>query len=79
MCGGRCRDRPELIDQPWPLEARLAVVPCRGGEAMLRDLFEPLGYEVDALRHGLDAEFPDWGESPYYAVTLRAERPLRVM
>ena len=28
-----------------PLEARLAAVPCRGGEAFLRALFEPLGYD----------------------------------
>ena len=75
--GGRCKERPELIDQSWPLEARLAVVPCRGGEAILRDLFEPLGYEVEAVRHALDAKFAEWGESPYYTVTLRSERPLR--
>ncbi len=75
--GGRCKDRPELIGQPWPLEARIAVVPCRGGEAILRDLFEPLGYEVGALRHMLDAKFPDWGESAYHTVTLRTERPLK--
>ena len=77
--GGRCKDRPELIDQPWPLEARIAVVPCRGGEAILRDLFEPLGYEVEAMRHALDAKFPEWGQSPYHTVTLRAERTLKEM
>jgi hypothetical protein len=26
------------------------VLPCRGGEALLRRLFEPLGYEVEAER-----------------------------
>lgn len=75
--GGRCKDQPELIDQCWPLEARLAVVPCRGGEAFLRDLFEPLRYEVSAQRHVLDAKFPDWGDSSYHTVTLRSERPLK--
>ncbi len=75
--GGRCKDRPELIDQAWPLEVQIAVVPCRGGEAILRDLFEPLGYEVEAFRHTLDVKFPDWGESHYHTVTLRCERPLR--
>lgn len=75
--GGRCKDRPELIDHPWPLEVRIAVLPCRGGEAILRDLFEPLGYEVASRRHALDAKFPDWGDSPYHTVTLRAERPLK--
>jgi hypothetical protein len=32
--GGRSKDRPELVDTPLPLEAELAVVPCRGGEAV---------------------------------------------
>lgn len=75
--GGRCKDRPDLIDQSWPLEARIAVLPCRGGVSMLRDLFEPLGYEVVSQRHSLDNQFPDWGDSPYHTVTLRTERPLK--
>ena len=40
---GRSKERPELAHTPLPLTARLAVVPCRGGEAFLRGLFEPLG------------------------------------
>ena len=43
---GRCTDRPDVVDQPLPLTATLAVLPCRGGEALLRKLFEPLGYAV---------------------------------
>lgn len=73
---GRCEKRPELIDRPLPLLARLAVLPCRGGEELLRRLFEPLGYEVGATRHPLDPRFPGWGESPYFTVELRAARPL---
>ena len=38
----------------------------------MRKLFEPLGYEVTAIRHPLDPKFPDWGESPYFTVTLKA-------
>lgn len=75
--GGRCKDRPEAVERPLALAARIAVVPARGGEDSLRRLFEPLGYEVEAVRHPLDARFPDWGESPYYTVTLRGERPLK--
>jgi len=67
---GRCKDRPELAETPLPLAARLSVLPCRGGEDFLRGLFEPLGYEVAAERHQLDEQFPEWGESPYYTVTL---------
>src|SRR5678810_1475939 len=61
---GKCRDKPELAEVPLPLVARLPVVPCRGGEAFLRKLFEPLGYAVVATRLALDERFPEWGESP---------------
>ncbi|MFH7028645.1 MAG: 3' terminal RNA ribose 2'-O-methyltransferase Hen1 [Heteroscytonema crispum UTEX LB 1556] len=69
--GGRCKDRPELVQTPIPLVAKLSVLPCRGGEGLLRDLFEPLGYTVTAQRHVLDENFPDWGESQYYTVELQ--------
>src|SRR5262249_40539432 len=51
--------------------------PCRGGEEFLRKLFGPLGYTVSACRLPLDQSFPDWGESPYYRVELKAQLPLR--
>jgi len=68
---GRCKDRPELVATPIPLEARLDVLPVRGGEQFLRAVFEPLGYQVEAARAPLDERFPEWGDSPYFAVTLR--------
>ncbi len=55
--------RPELAAQPIPLEATLAALPCRGGEGLLRGLFEPLGYQV---------ELRDLGAGRYFQVTLRA-------
>jgi 3' terminal RNA ribose 2'-O-methyltransferase Hen1 len=67
---GRCHARPELAATPLPLQARLAVLPCSGGEAVLRRLFEPLGYHVTAERHPLDKRVPAWGDSEYFAVTL---------
>ena len=69
---GRSKERQELAETPLPLEARIAVLPCRGGENLLRRLFEPLAYEITALRHPLDTKFPEWGESPYFTVTLKA-------
>src|SRR5262245_24710037 len=39
---GKSRERPALAEATLPLEARLAVLPCRGGEGFLRRLFEPL-------------------------------------
>jgi 3' terminal RNA ribose 2'-O-methyltransferase Hen1 len=68
---GRCKDRPELVVTPIPLAARIDVLPVRGGERFLRAVFEPLGYEVEAVSYPLDERFPEWGESPYYAVTVR--------
>jgi 3' terminal RNA ribose 2'-O-methyltransferase Hen1 len=67
---GRSRERAELAQTPLPLEARLSVVPARGGEATLRRLFEPLGYEVSARSLPLDDQFPEWGESRYLSVEL---------
>jgi 3' terminal RNA ribose 2'-O-methyltransferase Hen1 len=71
---GRSRDRQELADTQIPLEATIAVLPCRGGEPLLRRLFEPLGYVVDAQRHVLDPAFPEWGDSRYFTVTLTATK-----
>src|SRR5579862_1755012 len=67
---GRSKDRPELAATAIPLSARIDVLPVRGGERFLRAVFEPLGYEVEAVRFPLDERFPDWGESPYFSVTV---------
>ncbi len=74
---GRSRERPELVDQALPLVARIAALPCRGGERFLQNLFEPLGYEVAAQPHLLDEQHPDWGQSPYHTVELRGNVTLR--
>ena len=74
--GGRCKDRPELVSTPLPLVARIDVLPVRGGEGFLHKLFEPLGYTVEAQRHTLDEQFPEWGESPYYSVTITGMKTL---
>src|SRR5712691_278152 len=73
---GRCERKPELAASELPLEIRLAAVPCRGGEAFLRGLFEPLGYGVEATRHELDESMPILGPSRLFTVTLRATRRL---
>ena len=67
---GRSKERPDLAAAPLPLEARLEVVPSRGGAEFLKRLFEPLGYAVSAAPHPLDTHFPEWGDSPYFSVTL---------
>ena len=67
---GRSKERPELAGTPIPLCARLEVLPCRGGENLLYEVFQPLGYEIEAVRYPLDEQFDEWGQSPYYSVTL---------
>ena len=74
---GTSKERPELVDVRLPFEATLACLPSRGGEELLRRLFEPLGYEVTATRSPLDTKFSDWGMSPYFRVTLRAACKLK--
>lgn len=71
--GGRSKNRQELADTKIPLQAKISVLPCRGGESFLRRLFEPLGYEIIAERHALDEAFPEWGESSYFTVQLSGE------
>jgi 2-polyprenyl-3-methyl-5-hydroxy-6-metoxy-1,4-benzoquinol methylase len=68
---GRCQDRPELAETAIPLIVNLSVLPCRGGEKFLREMFEPLGYQVAAKPLILDEQFPEWGVSPYFAVELQ--------
>ncbi len=75
--GGRSTDRPALAQLAIPLEFGLPAQPCRGGEALLRALFEPLGYAVEARQLALDERFPSWGASPYFNVTLRVTATLQ--
>ena len=43
---GRSRERAEMTTTPIPLEAQIDVLPVRGGERFLHEIFEPLGYVV---------------------------------
>ncbi|MQM28751.1 3' terminal RNA ribose 2'-O-methyltransferase Hen1 [Glycomyces albidus] len=45
---GVSQERPELAAAAMPLEIALPAVPCKGGPELVRDLFEPLGWRVEA-------------------------------
>jgi 3' terminal RNA ribose 2'-O-methyltransferase Hen1 len=60
-----------------PLEAFLPVVPCRGGDDLVRRLFEPLGYRVETTPIALDDRFPAWGDSRYLDVRIGATVAVR--
>ena len=68
---GRCKDKPEIVDEPLPFEAMLTALPVKGGETLLRRLFEPLGYEMTIASAPLNPAFPEWGVSRYFNVALR--------
>ena len=77
---GTCAKRPELVDQPLPLTARITSVPAPGGgEAMIERFFAPLGYTLEVTRHDLDEQFPDWGGSRYYTLQLQHTLPLHAL
>jgi 3' terminal RNA ribose 2'-O-methyltransferase Hen1 len=73
---GTCKGHEALAASPIPLEAALPAVPARGGEALVRRLFEPLGYEVEVTPIRLDPEYPDWGDGRHVGLRLRRERRL---
>ncbi len=70
---GKSKEHQELAERCLALEATLAVLPCRGGEKVLRSLFEPLGYTVKARGYPLDSRFAEWGESPYFTVSVEGK------
>ncbi|HYH81631.1 MAG TPA: methyltransferase [Longimicrobium sp.] len=63
-------------DQPRAVEARLPVLWCPAGEAVLTRLFGPLGYAVDAARLPLDPERPEGGKSAFFSVRLTGRQSL---
>ena len=74
---GNSRERPELAQQAIPLEAQLPTLPSQEGAGLIRQLFEPLGYDVEIQEHPLDADFPEWGTSPCFGVSLNGTVRLR--
>lgn len=74
---GKSESHKGLAEMEIPLEAVISVLPSRGGEDLLRKLFEPLGYQVETTPIALDENFPEWGESPYFKVVLRGEKRLQ--
>jgi 3' terminal RNA ribose 2'-O-methyltransferase Hen1 len=67
---GRCDELPELAAQAIPLRIQVPSLVASGGAELVRRLFEPLGWDVEAVSIPLDPEFPEWGDSPYVGLTL---------
>ncbi|HWA96379.1 MAG TPA: 3' terminal RNA ribose 2'-O-methyltransferase Hen1 [Terracidiphilus sp.] len=77
--GGRSKERQELAETAIPLTAKLPVIAARGGEELVRKIFEPLGYSVATERLPMDERFEEWGESPYVRLELSATVPLQIL
>jgi 3' terminal RNA ribose 2'-O-methyltransferase Hen1 len=69
---GVCNARPELPAVRRPLRIEVPALPARGGPALVRRLFEPLGWTVTAEPVPLDVEFPEWGDSRYIRLELES-------
>lgn len=67
---GKCAKKQELADTPLHLTATLYALKDNRDEKLAAQLFEPLGYTVEARRTVLDEKFPDWGTSPYIDLTI---------
>lgn len=75
--GGRSRERQQLADTAIPLSASLSAVAARGGgDELLRKLWEPLGYAVEAEELPLDQRFPEWGASNLWHLRLSGTQRL---
>lgn len=74
---GRCKDRPELVNQPLPLEARVYSLKAGTDAALIEKLFGPLEYTIEVEPVALDPAFPAWGNSRYVNLTLTHTLPLQ--
>lgn len=69
---GTCTAKQDLADSALPFEAVVTPLPMRGGEPLVRQLFEPLGWRV---------EIETLGEAPklYARLVLRGEHRLSTL
>jgi 3' terminal RNA ribose 2'-O-methyltransferase Hen1 len=73
---GRCDARPELVQRALPLEITVPALPSVGGGDLVRELFEPLGWQVAVQKIPLDETVPEWGASRYLSATLTGQHVL---
>lgn len=67
---GKCTKRQELADSKFDLEAVIYNLPVRGDKELVRDVFEPLGYDITMRESVLDEKYAQWGDSCYIDLTI---------
>ncbi|HEX4860317.1 MAG TPA: 3' terminal RNA ribose 2'-O-methyltransferase Hen1 [Rhizomicrobium sp.] len=76
--GGTSKERPELALAAIPLDVAVTPLPARGGEKLVRDLFEPLGWNVDVK--SIEGAGSQTGHaSRYVSLRLRGEARLSAL
>ncbi|MDD6490563.1 MAG: 3' terminal RNA ribose 2'-O-methyltransferase Hen1 [Clostridia bacterium] len=70
---GRCAKRQELADSVLDLETTIYNLPVRSEKEFVKEIFEPLGYEITVRESVLDEKFTEWGESCYIDLTLKGK------
>jgi 3' terminal RNA ribose 2'-O-methyltransferase Hen1 len=71
---GRSKERPDLVDRPLLLRARLPAVRARGGPEKVGRLFAPLGYEIFVARPSLAPAALASDESDVVSVEIAGEQ-----
>jgi len=73
--GGTSKERQELAERAIPLEVIVAPLPVRGGEKLVRELFEPLGWIVEVE----PIEGPGGQNHRYVRLSLTGEAKLSAL
>ncbi|MCX6106690.1 MAG: 3' terminal RNA ribose 2'-O-methyltransferase Hen1 [Proteobacteria bacterium] len=74
---GRCKERPELVEQALDLTITLPVMITRGGYQMLTRLFGPLGYILDVKSAKSDEGQSHSHHASPQSVTMHTIAPIR--
>lgn len=76
---GKCAKRQELADSALDLEAVVYELPVRGDKELVKEVFEPLGYDITIRESILDEKFEQWGESCYVDLTIKGKVKLSAL
>jgi len=73
---GTCHTRPELPETKMPFEVKLHAINVEN-ESQLKELFEPLGYEINYQKYDVDSQFVEWGKSKTITLSLKKTTTLQ--
>jgi len=74
---GRADAHQALSDSQIDLTATVTMLPCRGEQDKLTNIFQPLGYTITYETFISDEDYPNWGDSKYVNLTISGKVRLR--